>query len=87
LSSITVGAHSRPAPNRWNQACKALASWRTAAARTASAAAGRVATMRQAALTVTGLGLVDAAAYQVTTGVGLLATGASVLVLEWLTND
>jgi hypothetical protein len=87
MSSITVGAHSRPTPNRWNQTRKTLASWRTAAARSAASIAGHVSSLRQVTLTVTGLGLVDAAAYQTTTGVGLLVTGASLLVLEWLTSD
>jgi hypothetical protein len=55
--------------------------------RAVTAAAGRAASLRQIALTVTGLALVDASAFQATTGAGLLVTGGSVLVLEWLTSD
>lgn len=87
MSSITVGAHSRPAPGRWAAARKVLTTWRETAARTASSAAGRAQTMRQAALTVSGLALIDASAYSLGTGAGLLTTGASLLVLEYLTSD
>lgn len=87
MSSITVGAHSRPAGNRWTGGRRTLTAWRRRAAEAGTAVAAHASRMRQPALTVTGLGLVDASAFQVGIGLGLLVTGASALVLEWLTSS
>lgn len=86
MTTATLGAH-RPAESRWTPARRELARWRTRTTKTIRDAALRAAGLRRVALTVTGLGLVDTSAYHVTVGVGLLVTGTSVLVLEWLTSD
>lgn len=86
MTTATLGAH-RPSESRWTPARRELSRWRTKVADAGRTAASRAMDLRRAALTVTGLGLVDASAYRVTTGVGLLVTGTSILVLEWLTSD
>jgi hypothetical protein len=86
MTTATIGAH-RPAESRWTPARRELTRWRAKTANATRAAAARAMDFRRAVLTVTGFGFVDASAYQVTVGVGLLVTGASVLVLEWLTSE
>ena len=87
MSSLTVGAHSRPRTDRWTGIRQAWAVVADVAAAAGHAVADRAARARQAVLTITGLGFVDAAAYQVTLGVGLASTGVSLLLLEYLTSE
>jgi hypothetical protein len=70
-----------PAPRRVTRQQLARA-WRSSTT-TARAAAAR---LRRPALTAAGLGCMSAAAYQLAAGWGLLATGAAVLVFEWLSG-
>jgi len=87
LSTASIGAHSRPVEPRWPAARTALASARSRTARAVESARTRLWSLRRAALTVGGFACIDAAAFQVNAGTGLLATGASALVLEWLGED
>lgn len=69
--------------------------WLTGARRTVSSAAKRATTVataarsryRRPALVVASFGCIDAAAYQVALGVGLLVTGLSLFVFEMLGGD
>lgn len=90
MTTATLDAHSRRAPGRATAARATFAAWRRkaglAASRTATNMAGRVASIRSAALIVTGFGFVDAAAYSIKLVLGLAATGISLWLLEWLSD-
>lgn len=86
MTSTTIAAHAGakrrrlPARNDWATA-------RARAAEAARSATARMAGWRRIAMSIAGFGFADAAAYTVTTGVGLLATGASFLLAEaWLSS-
>jgi len=68
----------------WRRVRTALASAVSQGATMASAARHR---LRRPALVIGGLGCMDAAAYQGPLWLGLVVTGASLWVLEWLTGD
>jgi hypothetical protein len=80
MSAISVGAHSRPAPPRWETSRQLVAKWWQASARATAGAASR---LRHPVMTVSGLACIDAAAFQVNVGTGLLTTGVSILLYEW----
>lgn len=81
MTTATIGAHSRPAEARWANTRRTLAAWRRRSAGAATALWHR---HGSPALTISGLTCIDASAYQVNLGIGLLVTGISGLVLgEW----
>lgn len=88
MSSITATApktRTRPPWRSWARVRRALASRVRQGATVVSAARHRY---RRPALTISGFGCIDAAAW--TTfglGAGLLTLGALLLVLEWLGGD
>lgn len=80
MSAISVGAHSRPAPPRWQTTRRNVTKWWQASAKAVIGASAR---LRHPAMTVSGLACIDAAAFQVNAGTGLLTTGLSILLYEW----
>ena len=91
MSSITVGAHSRPPQGRWASARRAIAGVRATAAdawaRSAARSPGWLRRMSPV-LSIGGMACVDVSAYQVNLGVGLLVTGISGLTLgEWFGTE
>jgi len=87
MTTASLAAHRQLARNRWQPARRGFTAWRRNAGIKAKQVATRAVGWRRAALTVTGLGLVDASAFHLGSGAGLLATGASVLVFEWLSSS
>lgn len=87
MSTASIGAHSRPAEPRWPAARKTWADVKRRTAEAAGTARARAWSLRRAALTIGGFACIDAAAFQVNIGTGLLATGISALVLETLGED
>lgn len=90
MSSMSVGAHSRPGTTRWARAPQGFAAWRRKVALAASRASvhiiGAQATVRRLVVTAAGLGFIDAAAYGPNLYVGLGVTGASLLVFNECMN-
>lgn len=86
MSSSTI-APPRTAPRthrRWQDARTALAQ---VAARTAKMASEARHRYRRPSLVISGFGCIDAAAYQLGLGWGLLITGLSFLAFEAIGND
>lgn len=79
-----MDVRARMTPGQPTRARTALASWRRQGTQMVSAARHR---LRRPALTISGLGCVDTAAFHTSTGLGWLVTGISVLVLEMLGGD
>lgn len=85
MSSLSVGAHSRPGATRWARAPQGFAAWRRKAGLALARTVERSTGLIRFTLTTTALGFLDAAAYYANFGVGLAATGVSLAVLEWVT--
>lgn len=87
MTTASLAAHRQPVQNRWQPARRGFTNWRRRAGVKLQHAVAGATRLRRGALTVTGLGLVDASAFHLGSGAGLLATGASVLVFEWLSSS
>lgn len=86
MTTASIGSHTRPATSRLAPARAAFAAWRRKAGVTTAQVATRAAGLRRAVLTVAGFGFVDAAAYEAHLIAGLVATGVSLWLLEWLSD-
>jgi len=91
MSSLSVGAHSRQQPTRWAPARQGFASWRRKAGLAIARNSQRITGFRRLSLTVGGFVCVDASAFQlgaghISAGVGLLTTGVSAFVFEYLAS-
>lgn len=86
MTTASIGAHTRPDASRLAPARAAFAAWRRKAGTATAQAATQAAKLRRAALTVAGFGFVDAAAYEAHLIAGLVATGVSLWLLEWLSD-
>lgn len=86
MTTTTFGVHTRPAAGRTAAARAALKTWHLKAGATAGRIATRAAGMRRAALTVGGFGFIDAGIYRTGLIAGLVATGVSLWLLEWLSD-
>lgn len=84
VASVTIPSRTRTTTPRWQQVRSTLAQWAAQGAQKASAARHR---HRRPALVLSGLGCIDASAYQGPLWLGLLITGISLWVFEALGDD
>lgn len=87
MTTASLAAHRQPVQNRWQPAQRKFTAWRRQAGIKAQRVIAGASKLRRGTLTLTGFGLVDASAFHLGSGAGLLATGASVLVFEWLSSN
>jgi hypothetical protein len=86
MTTASLCAHTRQPVKRWTPAREGFAAWRRKAGAATAQVAARAAGLRRTALTVAGFGFVDAAAYEVGLIAGLVSTGVSLWLLEWLSD-
>lgn len=84
MTTLPLDSRGTADKRRWTVARDALANGVRRGVAMVSAARHRY---RRPALTIAGFGCIDAAFYQVGWFAGLLVTGLSVLVFEWLGGD
>jgi hypothetical protein len=91
MTTASLAAHRQPVQNRWQPARRGFTVWRRKTGLAVKRVTARAVGYRRATLTLTAFGLIDDAAFQIGyghagTGIGLLVTGISVLIFEWLVS-